>query len=597
MKKGIRVFVLAFLAAFAGHLFGQVPMGSGTYSQDFNTLFTSGKPEWIDNSTLPSWYASKTGGPPEITNYVAGSGSGTTGGLYSFGQANASDRSLGSLASGGTGTIAYGVRLINETQIARTDVRVSYTGEQWRAGGTGTQKLSFSFVIGTGLTNADADSNLDWTRCSELDFISPVTNVTQALDGNDVANRVEFAQVLLPGVLVAPGQELFLRWVDTDDAGYDHALGIDGLSISSQPVDTNLLQALAGAFSLLTYNTHGNQVENWSTNSYQVRAIGRQLVYLQPDIACFNEIPDTNTYQMENWVKAFLPGYFLATNSESDGFIRNAIASRFPIVRSQSWLHGSDLSPYGCTNAIFKRDLFEAEIAVPGFAQPLHVFSIHLKSGQDGSSSTERAAEAGAISNFLATSFIPSNGFQPYVVCGDLNEDLARPPANNPQTLQRLIAASTGLRLISPVNWLTQSELTFSIQSGTPTKRYDYILPCALLSANLSAAAVFRTDLLTNPPFPVRTNDDRLASDHLPLIVSFNNPYDKPFRIINITRNESGMGVRWESVPGQKYSVEESGDLRTWTAICDEVAASESTCDFTAPAEPGRCFLRVRRSR
>src|SRR5439155_4036767 len=89
---------------------------------------------------------------------------------------------------------------------------------------------------------------------------------------------------------------------------------------------------VVGAFSLLTYNVKGNGSSDWSTNAPQVQAIGRQLMHLNPDIITFNEIPYTNAWQMTNWVAAFLPGYFLATNSVGDGFIRSVIASRFPIL-------------------------------------------------------------------------------------------------------------------------------------------------------------------------------------------------------------------------------------------------------------------------
>src|SRR4051794_9415876 len=91
------------------------------------------------------------------------------------------------------------------------------------------------------------------------------------------------------------------------------------------------------AFTLMTYNVAGNGTTNWSTNTAQVQAIGRQILFLQPDVITFNEIPRTNIWQMANWVKAFMPGYFLATNSAGDGFINNCIASRFPITRSKSW--------------------------------------------------------------------------------------------------------------------------------------------------------------------------------------------------------------------------------------------------------------------
>src|SRR6185436_13456366 len=100
--------------------------------------------------------------------------------------------------------------------------------------------------------------------------------------------------------------------------------------------------------------------------------------------------------------------------------------------------HSADLNPFGYTNANFTRDLFEARLSVPGFAQPLHVFTTHLKSGQGTDDSNRRAAEASAISNYLVTVFLPANSNHTYVLSGDLNEDIDDPPASDPKSIQRL---------------------------------------------------------------------------------------------------------------------------------------------------------------
>ncbi len=111
----------------------------------------------------------------------------------------------------------------------------------------------------------------------------------------------------------------------------------------------------APGFSVLTYNVSGNGATNWSTNSPQVRAIGRQLNYLQPDVITFNEIPHPLTWEMVNFVSAFLPGYHLATNSGTDGYIRSVIASRYPILWSGSWLDGVSLIDFGVNNSVHAR--------------------------------------------------------------------------------------------------------------------------------------------------------------------------------------------------------------------------------------------------
>ena len=184
----------------------------------------------------------------------------------------------------------------------------------------------------------------------------------------------------LPG---AVSSNLTLTGVTFAQAGFYAAVVTNAAgSTISDPVALSVWCASAPAFSYLTYNAHGNGLTNWSTNMWHVQAIGRQMQYLNPDIITFNEIPVTNncTAQMADFVTAFRPGYYLVTNSMDDGFIRSVILSRFPIIASTSRLHGSDLTPYGYTSSGFTRDLFEAQISVPGFPQPLHVFTAHLKS-------------------------------------------------------------------------------------------------------------------------------------------------------------------------------------------------------------------------
>src|SRR5215471_3988917 len=83
-------------------------------TENFDTLAQTGTNiTWTDNSTIPGWYSTRP-------TYNSGTGSSTTGALYSFGVAGTNpvtDRALGSVASGGTGTIFQAVRLTNNTGV------------------------------------------------------------------------------------------------------------------------------------------------------------------------------------------------------------------------------------------------------------------------------------------------------------------------------------------------------------------------------------------------------------------------------------------------------------------------------------------------
>lgn len=221
----------------------QILISGGTYSQNFDSLATSGTANsWTDNSTLPGWYASTNAGGGKlggVSLYRADSGSSMAGALYSYGASASTERALGSIGSGTPGNFAYGVRFTNDTGSAQSNITVSYTGEQWRNGGNASQaaqKLTFFYqvgAVGVALTNSDAANAQTWTSFSALDFSSPTTNnVAQALDGNNPTNRTVFTNIVLAGVAVLPGQEFFLRWFDTNDSGNDHALAVDDLTVS-----------------------------------------------------------------------------------------------------------------------------------------------------------------------------------------------------------------------------------------------------------------------------------------------------------------------------------------------------------------------------
>ncbi len=344
-------------------------------------------------------------------------------------------------------------------------------------------------------------------------------------------------------------------------------------------------------FSVLDYNVKGNGVADWSTNSPQVRAIGRQVEYLDPDIITFQEIPYTNTWQMTNFVIAFRPGFHLAANSGTDGYIRSVILSRYPINRSKSWLDGISLVPFGY-NGNFTRDLFEAEIAVSGFPEPVHVFTVHLKANQDATSSARRAAEANAISNYFVNGFLTTNASRPYLLTGDMNEDIYRPPSSNPQTIQRLTSGPTGLKLTTPINAYTGSELTISIQSGMYA-RYDYILPGGLLFSNIVSSEVFRSDKLPAPPPPLLPTDSSTASDHLPVMMVFGIPAAVPFRLLSLSVSNQVVSLTWESTPGGLYDIEGTSSFDAWTLTATNLMATGTNLSHAWPATDEAQFFRV----
>jgi hypothetical protein len=217
---------------------GSITTLGSPLTENFDTLASTGtNVAWADNVTIPGWYSSRT-------TYNSGTGSSNTGALYSFGVAGTNpvtDRALGSVGSGTTGTIYWGVRLTNNTGTTITSVDISYIAEQWRNGGftppataSLAQTVDFQYrVASPGTVTAINTPGTGWTDYDPLDFTSPIfgASAAAALDGNAAANRVSKSSTLT--VSISNGQELWLRWVDINHPDNDHALAIDDFSVTA----------------------------------------------------------------------------------------------------------------------------------------------------------------------------------------------------------------------------------------------------------------------------------------------------------------------------------------------------------------------------
>ncbi len=245
-RRAFPVFLLVLSALFVAPLAkGQVSLTTlgSPYTQNFDALATSGTANaWTDNSTIAGWYAQFSATPANPTTYRADSGGSNTGAIYSWGVAGVNaltERAFGMLSSGTPVTVLTGVRFVNNTGATITSLQVSYNGEQWRDGGAVTpvaQTTFFEYQVANAGTITDANTpTTGWTSFSSLDFTSPTftnTGAGAAIEGNLPANRTAKSATIT--VTVNPGQEIWLRWRDPNDAGNDHGLGVDDLSVTPQ---------------------------------------------------------------------------------------------------------------------------------------------------------------------------------------------------------------------------------------------------------------------------------------------------------------------------------------------------------------------------
>ena len=246
--------------------------GSGTYTQTFDTLATTGTTNtWADDTTITGWYAakSKPTGSPNVTVYQAGAGTSTTGALYSFGTGTNSDRALGSLGSGTPGNFSFGVLFQNTSGSNLSLDAFSFFGEQWRNGGVATaQTMSLTYMISSSpitAFDASAATPVGWTNLSSFNFTSPIATITAgALDGNAVANRTLKTGTL--GITLPSSQYIAFRWFDADDAGADHGLSLDDLSLAySSGVAALYWDANGSTAGIGGSGTWDTTTSNWTT--------------------------------------------------------------------------------------------------------------------------------------------------------------------------------------------------------------------------------------------------------------------------------------------------------------------------------------------
>lgn len=212
---------------------------TGTYSQDFNGLGATGSATLtgrgphalngvIGSANMDGWEGANFSGSSTNTEVRAqdGSLSGSAGrGVISFGPGGSSDRALGTLATSNQ-ISSFGLVLTNTTSTTFQDLRVAYTGEQWRAGEAGLlNTLAFAYGFG-------ADLNAATTGFGALTFTTPnLTGGEIGINGNLASNQ-SVIDATITGINWAPGATLVLRWNGGDLTGQDNGLAIDNLSIT-----------------------------------------------------------------------------------------------------------------------------------------------------------------------------------------------------------------------------------------------------------------------------------------------------------------------------------------------------------------------------
>jgi len=183
-----------------------------------------------DLEAVSGWYVTQSGGTgTTLSGLTANNGSSSTGGAFNYGSTEAPanlDRSLGALASVGR-IMTVGALITNDGDEVMDNIVISFTAKIWRSGANvntmtfGYGKLGEEAALGNFLTSPSA------LAFSALNIVTPAAGSSAALDGNLPANQIPFVEVPIPGVNLAPGETMFIRWADDDAGGTDSGVGID----------------------------------------------------------------------------------------------------------------------------------------------------------------------------------------------------------------------------------------------------------------------------------------------------------------------------------------------------------------------------------
>lgn len=209
----------------------QVSIITTNYTQNFGTTTVS---SWNNNSTFLGWYIN------DVTEFqgdinITGTAPTNVGGVYIYRCSSGVDRKLGTRASGGTGTIHYGLRIRNNTGTTINSITVTYTAYQLSLAenNNNTNTNTFSYrVVSSPSTITDLTTGI-YTNVTTLNYTAPINhggpgNTTQ-INGIPCTTSSLIASCI--PVLIQNNGEIMLRWTDIDNSANDHHLAIDDVQI------------------------------------------------------------------------------------------------------------------------------------------------------------------------------------------------------------------------------------------------------------------------------------------------------------------------------------------------------------------------------
>lgn len=207
------------------------------YIEDFSGMGAS------QTDFIPGWTAINVANGATLSMSVS-DGTTSVGNVYNVGAVGSEERAFGTIADAII-TPALGAVFTNNTGGIVSKISIQTRMEQWRESGNAAINETVAFSYSLDATSLNSGT---WTTVTALDLKEKLTVATSnlAVNGN-LASNYSLLSNIITGLNWANGTDLWIKWVDVNDAGNNGMLAIDNFSISVSEATLALKQnSIAG---------------------------------------------------------------------------------------------------------------------------------------------------------------------------------------------------------------------------------------------------------------------------------------------------------------------------------------------------------------
>jgi hypothetical protein len=233
----------------------QVSFTGASITQNFDGIVVSPNPFSATigvHAGVPGvsgWFGTKLAGSGTTAMpFTADTGSGNSGGLFSYGAAaSPTDRALGALSSGSNAP-GFGVAITNNSGAPLTEFTITFDAKQFRSSTVNVNTLVAAWgTSASGATTTDFITNATLTADPAINIVgaAPVTSNGALVPPTSAT----ISKTFTPASPIAIGETIFFRWQDTNDGGNDAGLAIDNFTFSGPSVvlSPNVVKTVAAS--------------------------------------------------------------------------------------------------------------------------------------------------------------------------------------------------------------------------------------------------------------------------------------------------------------------------------------------------------------